>query len=720
MHMRPVEAALTYSERGWSVIPCNGKRALVPWNEYQTERAETKRLEEWWDTWPDAWVGVVLGSVSNLVRIDADGPEAREKLAELGPVDAALAFSTPSGGYGFLYQYSPGLFTKLLWAGDSKHSELRLQANGAYTILPPSSGYSWIRYGELVGPPEWLHDMFTLLVEEAVRAELGYDPLTKVIDRDEVLDALRCIPADARDTWLRVGMALHSMDDGTLLAVWDDWSRTCPEKYKEGECGTLWAGFDRRGGVTDATLTGLAWKHGWISKHGKYEPITDAGNARVLSRLGAGTVLHSDAWGWLAWTGSRWTREAAWKRVQELQKDVLNLRAARARRSVNKLVSSGCEDKDRIKRKQSTVNHILSHQSEPRIRGARLLAASIPSLSCDYRQFDKHPTLLNCANGTLDLETGAIREYARTDFLTQVCPTKFCANATCPRWEQFIKEVFDSDEELVRWFQVLLGYCLTGDVSHHVLSVLHGSGRNGKSTVVNTVRTVLGEDYATVAPPKFLVVTRGEAHPTKLVTLYGKRVVVDMETGEGARLDEELVKRLTGGDSVSARRMYEDFWEFTPTHKLMLITNHEPSVQGVDEAIWTRVRKIPFKVCFTVREDFHLQRRLGAEAEGVLRWMVDGSRRWFQTGFGPLPKAVASATSEYRSEQNTLLRFFEERLAKDRTSQAQKHAVISAYSQWCSNNRVRQASNKAFGDQLRKWHPEMEVGQKVYNGVKLL
>jgi P4 family phage/plasmid primase-like protien len=727
-----VEAALQYQEKGWSVIPCNeDKKSLVMWAEYQTNKAGPEQIRNWWNKWPNANVGVLLGNVSNLTRIDVDGSDAETQLNGFGDVNDALSFTTPSGGRGYLYQHCAGLFSKVLWSGEKEHEELRLQSRGAYTILPPSEGYEWTKYGDTPPAPEWLRTLFTRYAEEAVRAELGYDPLTKVIDRDEVLDALKCIPADNRDIWLKVGMALHSMNDDTLLEVWDQWSQTCVEKYKENECSALWSGFDARGGITDATLTGLAWRHGWISKYGKYEPITDVGNARVLSRLSTGNILHCDAWEWIAWTGCKWSTEGAWKIVQELQKEVLNLRLTRARDSVNRYMSTGYDTtlnqevakplfNEKLKQKRGVIQKILSHQHEGRIRGARILAASIPGLSCDHKRFNTHPTLLNCPNGTLDLESGMLRNHVKLDYLTQLCNTQYMPNAECPRWERFMLEVFGGDMELVLWFQRLLGYCLTGDISHHVLSVLHGTGRNGKSTVVETICSVLGEDYATVAPQKFLTVTRGETHPTKLVVLYGKRFVVDSETGDGARLDEELVKKLTGGDTIQARRMYENFWEFKPTHKLILITNHEPTVEGTDEAIWGRVRKIPFKECFLGREEFDLRKKLLFEAAGILRWMVDGCKLWFKEGFGPLPSAVTVATASYRSEQNTMLRFFEERLAKDIASSIQKHLVISAYSSWCSANRVRQASNKAFGEQLRKWCPEMDVAQKVYKGIKLI
>src|SRR5262249_44200713 len=154
----------------------------------------------------------------------------------------------------------------------------------------------------------------------------------------------------------------------------------------------------------------------------------------------------------------------------------------------------------------------------------------------------------------------------------------------------------NEDVKLIAFMQMLCGICLTGDVSPQILPVFYGSGANGKSTLLTALFEILGPDYAIAAPPGLLTVKKGERHPTELATLFGKRLVVDSETAEGAQFNETLVKQLTGGDKISARRMREDFWTFTPTHKILLCTNHKPEIRETQNAIWRRVKLVPFNV----------------------------------------------------------------------------------------------------------------------------
>ena len=219
----------------------------------------------------------------------------------------------------------------------------------------------------------------------------------------------------------------------------------------------------------------------------------------------------------------------------------------------------------------------IKSEMAPRVNAMLDLARSEEGIPVLPEDLDHDPWLLNCMNGTLDLLTGQLREHRREDLITKLCPTAFDQKAECPRWLQFLDEIFE-DKDLPDYIYRLLGYCLTGDTSEHILAVFHGNGANGKSVLVNTVLAVLGEDYAMTAMPDLLLARRGEHHPTEIATLFGKRLLVCHETGAGRRLNEALVKWLTGGDKLQARRMREDFWEFHPTHKAILVTNYKPEV----------------------------------------------------------------------------------------------------------------------------------------------
>jgi putative DNA primase/helicase len=196
------------------------------------------------------------------------------------------------------------------------------------------------------------------------------------------------------------------------------------------------------------------------------------------------------------------------------------------------------------------------------------LARSEPGVPILPEQMDRDPWLFNCDNGTLELQTGRLREHRRQDYLTKLCPTRYLPEAPCPTWERFLGAVFPDDEgepdrELIRYVQCFLGRCLTGDVTEQTLEIWWGSGANGKSTLINAVLGAIGPDYSMKANADLLMTSRGERHPTEVAGLFGMRLVVASETHQGRRLNEALVKDLTGGEPIRARRMREDFWADT-------------------------------------------------------------------------------------------------------------------------------------------------------------
>ncbi len=236
--------------------------------------------------------------------------------------------------------------------------------------------------------------------------------------------------------------------------------------------------------------------------------------------------------------------------------------------------------------------------------------------------------LLNVPNGTLDLRSGTLREHRREDLITQLCPVDYDPAAECPLWHQTLNTFFarphrERQAELIDYFHRGAGKSLAGVVRDHVLLFAYGTGSNGKSTMLNALQETLGPDYAMKATAGLLMASKTDAHPTGLTDLYGKRLVVAIETESGRRLNETLVKELTGGDKIRARRMREDFWEFSPTHSIVLATNHKPTVRGTDHGIWRRLRLLPFTVSIPDGQaDKSMPEKLRAEAPGILAWLV--------------------------------------------------------------------------------------------------
>jgi putative DNA primase/helicase len=373
------------------------------------------------------------------------------------------------------------------------------------------------------------------------------------------------------------------------------------------------------------------------------------------------------------------------------------------------------ELKRRLERAKRDMRWCLISESAPRINAMLDLARSEDGIPAVPDELDRDPWLLNVQNGTLDLRTGRLREHRREDLLTKVCPTRYDARAGCPLWGRFLDAVFEGDEELVRFLQRLFGYCLTGEASEQILPIFWGSGANGKTTLINAVTGAIGPDYAGEAVPDLLLVPKGERHLTELAFLFGRRLVVCSEADQGGRLNEARVKRLTGSDKITARRMREDPWEFTPTHKLILLTNHRPTVKGNDHALWRRLRLVPFTVTFwdpddptthgrdlpaDLRQDKRLGEKLSAEAPGILAWMVRGCLDW-QRGGLTLPAKVQAATRQYRDAEDLLGQFLAECcVAGDKDFRCRSRDLYGAYVKWAEGNGEEALSGKAFGDAM--------------------
>jgi putative DNA primase/helicase len=238
-------------------------------------------------------------------------------------------------------------------------------------------------------------------------------------------------------------------------------------------------------------------------------------------------------------------------------------------------------------------------------------------------EWDADPWLLNTPGGTVDLRTGQMRESDPRDKLTKVTGVSPDWSCPTPLWDQLLLRAAAGDMELIAFLQRVAGYSLTGSTAEHSLFFIFGTGANGKSTFINAITACAGE-YHRVAPIETFTASKNQRHPTELAGLRGARLVTAVETEEGRRWDESKIKALTGGDTVSARFMRRDFFQYTPQFKLLIAGNHKPGLRLVDEAIRRRFNLIPFTVTIPSEErDPDLSEKLKAELPGILAWMID-------------------------------------------------------------------------------------------------
>lgn len=437
--------------------------------------------------------------------------------------------------------------------------------------------------------------------------------------------------------------------------------------------------------------------------------LTDLGNAERLVELHGDDFRYVHQWGRaLAWDGKR------------LAPDTTGVVERMAKNTVRSIYAEAANTEDADDRK-ALSHHANRSEARNKIQAMQALAWSEPGIPVEPEDLDRDPWLFNCANGTLDLRTGELRPHRREDLITKLSPVAYDPQAEAPTWEVFLERVLPS-EALRRFVQRVIGYALTGDVSEQILPFLYGPGANGKSTLVNTVLEVEG-DYGKQAAPDLLVVKQG-SHPTELADLFGARFVPSIEVEDGRRFAESLVKQLTGQDKIKARFMRQDFWEFHPTHKVVLVANHKPSVRGTDHAIWRRIKMVPFDVIIPkVEQDPRLPDKLREEMPGILAWAVRGCLDWQREGLGE-PEEVRTATEGYREEMDVLAAFIDDRCVLDPRAKAGASDLYESYEVWCSKTGEYRESKVRFGKRLAERGFEKERHPKhrrwIWHGIGLL
>lgn len=435
---------------------------------------------------------------------------------------------------------------------------------------------------------------------------------------------------------------------------------------------------------------------------------TDMGNGVRLATRAGGRLRYCKPWGkWLAWDGKRYALD------QTGEADRMAKEAARMILSEAAMV----EDDDKRKRH---VEHAKASQSRGRLAAMLEMAASEPGIPILPDEMDRDGWLLNCANGTIDLKTGRLKPHDQADVLTQLCPVDFEPEAECPLWNATLDLFFAGDRKLIAYWQRVCGYVLVGVVRDHVMPVAYGQGSNGKSTILGTLMEMLGRDYAMKAPPDLLMAKSHDSHPTDKAGMFRKRLVVAIETAEGRRLDEVAVKELTGGDRITARRMREDFWEFTPSHTLLMATNHRPTIRGTDHGIWRRLKLVPFTVKVEgAQADTAMGEKLRAEFPGILAWCVRGCLSWQEIGLQE-PESITEATTEYREEQDVIGTFLAERTLVDPSTRSKCMEVYKAYESWAEAAGERVITLTDFGKRMKdRGIGTIKSGVKWYVGVGL-
>ena len=326
--------------------------------------------------------------------------------------------------------------------------------------------------------------------------------------------------------------------------------------------------------------------------------------------------------------------------------------------------------------------------------GVVALAGANPSVGMPAAVWDTDPMMLGVPGGVVDLRNGCIRAVKPEDYITKRCAVAPAAG-TPKRWLAHLERVMRGDREMVRFMRCFLGYMLTGHVVEHALVFLYGHGGNGKGVIVETIVRIMG-DYGYAAPVDLLMEQKQKGHPVELAMLRGKRAVSCSEPSQGSRWDDGRIRSLTGGDTITARRMGENLSSFPPTHKLLIMGNHKPTLRSVDDAIRRRFNIVNFSIQIPAEEkDIHFAEKLRDEWPQILNWMIDGCLDWQESGLCR-PESMVAATEEYLQDEDSFGQFVADCCDRGPEKFDPVSSVFRAYTDWCELVGERPMGRKTF------------------------
>jgi len=415
--------------------------------------------------------------------------------------------------------------------------------------------------------------------------------------------------------------------------------------------------------------------------------LTDLGNAERLVRVFGDQIRHvPTSRHWFVWEGRRWQRDDTGQVIRF------------AKRTVRSIYAEASRTEDKAARAE-LVKWAQRSEAERQIRSMIELARSEESIAVRLTDFDAEPWSLNLLNGVLDLRSGVLAPHSPNRLITKIANASFDPGAEAPHWNSFLASILGSDASLMGFLQRAVGYALTGATEEQVMFILHGFGANGKSTLLEVVRSLLG-DYATQADFNTFLKTKNDGPRNDIARLRGSRFVSSVEPSEGKGFAENVLKQMTGGDVITARFLYAEAFEFRPEFKLFLATNHKPPLRGTDAAIWRRIRLIPFTVSIPEdQQDKNLLPKLLGEADGILNWALLGLKAWRQEGLG-MPAAIRDATEDYRREMDSLGGFLSERCEISPNHAVAASELYEAYLEWADLNGEEQMTQATFGRSL--------------------
>jgi putative DNA primase/helicase len=691
--------ALRYAERyGWRVFPLRGKEPLIAGG-FQSASTDKRQITQWWKHWPDANIGIACDSEHGPIIIDFDEPKPHEvsgfkfiKTLEL-PAEGLItrtAVSRPGHLHMYLAPMRDGTEIKRMIRPFTYHDRkvaIDILGDGGYVVAPPSihpttgKPYRWDDRRDLAPFPKRL---FRFINRRSIKQIAP--PLPEIIREGERDSMLTSLAGSMRRRDASPSAILEALRVENALRV--------------------------RPPLADSQLEKIARSIGAKESALEDENMTDLGNARRFvaqhhERLRSVPSLMRNPW--FVWRGSHWEQDSAGEAMRLAKKTVTSIHEE----------ASAISDEEK---RDALRQHAFKSESAERIRAVVSLAQSEPEIVIRQDQLDRDRWLFNVENGTIDLQSGEFYKHRRRDYITKISHIVYDRKAQCPQWEQFLDEVLAGDTALTGFLKRAIGYSMTGDVREHSLFFCYGQGRNGKSTFFEVIRELMA-DYAVQSDFSSFQSTRNEGPRHDLARMRGARFVSAIEARGDRSFDETVLKQMTGGDTVTARHLYESSFEFKPQFKLWLAANHLPLVREQTEAFWSRIMMIPFTVIIPAhKRKKNLSKQLVRELPGILNWALRGCREWRRNGL-MAPDTVHRAIEDYREEYDLVREFFLANCTVDPKQWTSRVALYQSFTDWWSDTRGRNAlSQVAFNRMISERaeiKPRKKGGMRGWKGIAI-
>lgn len=688
--MTPLEYALAYAARGWRVFPVHnmvrgqcscgrgdqcksrGKHPRTR-NGVKDATTSTDSITDWWTRWPEANIAIETGRASGLFAVDIDqrknGFTSFDEFEQDrgGPLPETLIALTGGGGRHIFFRYpSDNLPGRNPWM-----QGVDVKSDGGYVVVEPSNHESGGSY-------TWLTSMDQPLAQApldllgAIRSGVNDSGKPPLPSAKSILEG---VPEGQRDDvlfrWACRLRRQHSTDDDGGRAVIEklvlEAAASCDPPFAREEALRKIEQAFKMDHDDDVFTWNFTDEGGDPVRH-----LTDLGNAfRLIDRFGD-DLRYVPEWGWLHWTAT------GWERVSEGYVGALS-------RNVPDIIRFEADMfNDDPRTRSAFVKWARDSESSGHLSAIPRLATSDVRVMANVQSFDADEHLIACRNGIVDLRTGQLRSFQRTDHVTKNTNVLYDPQASAEVWDKFLYTSTEGDVEMMRYLQLAAGYTLTGSSSLECFMILSGPPASGKSTFLDALHAAMGT-YATSTQSDTFMYKRGQTTPKdELARLAGMRLVSVSEVRQGESFNEALIKQLTGGDKVTARFLYRDAFEFTPQMKIWLATNYDPDTR--DTAMWRRIKKISFKhsVPPEHRDPRVKQVLRDPEAGGraVLAWAVQGAIMWYTGGQRlPEPASVLADTAAYRMEQDRFATFINEVLMQSDGVTA-INELYGVYDQW--------------------------------------